>query len=138
MRHGLLIGTLALIATTACAPPHSLYDWGNYEGSLYQLMKNTSSLNQYGIALNQQIVKAEAEGKVPPGIYAEYGYFLVTTQKPREAVVWFNKEKAKWPESSILMDKMILTCQSAKATPVEAKPAAEAKTATQAVVRSVQ
>lgn len=137
MKYSLPIGALALASTIACTPP-SLYDWGNYEGSLYQLMKDPTSLDQYGATLNRQITRAEVDGKVPPGIYAEYGYFLVTTHKPQEAVAWFQKEKAKWPESRILMDKMILTCQSQKAKPTETKPSTDTKTAAQAATGSVQ
>lgn len=135
MKYGLLIGVMSLVVTTACAPP-TLYHWGDYEGSLYQLMKDPTRLNDYGVALNKQIIKAEASGKVPPGIYAEYGYFLVATQKHNEAVVWFQKERTKWPESSHLMDKMIQTCQKTK--PADQNNTAEVKPAGKAVAGSVQ
>ncbi len=137
MKYGLLAGALVLLATTACTPP-TLYHWGDYEGSLYRLMKDPTSLDKYGLALNEQIVKAETLGNIPPGIYAEYGYFLMAAQKHNEAVPWFQKEKAKWPESTFLMDKMILTCQNPKAMPAKASAAAETKPVVAAAAGSVR
>ena len=137
MKFGLLISALALAATTACAPP-TRYHWGNYESSLYRLMKDPTNLNKYGVALNEQITKAETLGKVPPGIYAEYGYFLVTTQKHNEAVIWFQKEKTQWPESALLMDKMISNCQNPKANPDEVKTTTGTEPLVQATTGSAQ
>jgi hypothetical protein len=137
MKRRLLFGSIMLAISTACAPP-TLYQWGNYEGSLYQLMKDPTSFDKYGLALNDQIVKTEATGNIPPGIYAEYGYYVVASRKHSEAIVWFEKEKSKWPESTLLMDKMILTCRNPRSKDVEAKPAAEVKPTTQPAAGSVQ
>jgi hypothetical protein len=57
--------------------------------------------------LKEIIENAEKEDRVPPGLYAEYGYALYETGIISEAIVNFEKEKAKWPESNILMEKMI-------------------------------
>lgn len=111
MKSRLWIGTLALLTCVACAPP-TLYHWGNYENSLYQLMKEPTNLTKYGESLHEQITLAESRGKVPPGVYAEYGYYLLTIQKNNDAIIWFEKEKSKWPESTFFMEKMILICKN--------------------------
>lgn len=111
MKSRLWISALALLTCVACAPP-TLYHWGNYENSLYQLMKEPTSLTKYGESLHEQITSAESRGKVPPGVYAEYGYYLLTTQNNNDAIIWFEKEKLKWPESAFFMDKMILICKN--------------------------
>lgn len=111
MKSLLWIGTMVLITGVACSPP-TLYQWGDYENSLYKLMKDPTSLTKYGESLHEQITSAESKGKVPPGIYAEYGYYLLTTQKNNDAIIWFEKEKSKWPESTFFMEKMILICKN--------------------------
>jgi hypothetical protein len=53
------------------------------------------------------VTETEAEGgKMPPGVYAEYGYALVEDGRFGESVTYFQKEKETWPESAVIMDKM--------------------------------
>ena len=113
---------IGLLALTACKPP-ALYEWGAYEPSLYKLMKDPSSLEKYGLALQKQIANGESQGKVPPGIYAEYGYVLAQGNQRQLAIPYFEKEKQRWPESLLLMNKMIASCRAPKANPkVESAP----------------
>lgn len=93
--------------------PSTKYHWGNYENSLYRYYKNPSEVEEMSEALAIIIVKGERDGKVPPGLYAEYGYLLLVTGNTGEAVNYFEKEKNIWPESSMLMDKMIATTKAA-------------------------
>ena len=62
-------------------------------------------------SLDDVITDGEAKGKVPPGIYAEYAYILYISGQTREAIMYFEKEKKTWPESSVFMDKMIDTAK---------------------------
>ncbi len=100
--------------------PRSMYHWGNYEDKLYKYYKNPAEMGKMAESLAIIIEKGEVDGRVPPGIYAEYGYLLLITGKSGEAITYFEKEKMRWPESSILMDKMI-----ALATDGDKKRAAE-------------
>ena len=45
--------------------------------------------------------------RVAPGLYAEYGYLLMIKNEDSKAKTYFQKEKRSWPESTVLMDKMI-------------------------------
>lgn len=99
----LLISGLVL---ASCAPP-SQYRWGNYEHALYTYYKEPAELERYAEELTQIIATAGAEGRVPPGIYAEYGYVLWMQGKPNEAIAQFEREKHIWPESTHLMDLLI-------------------------------
>lgn len=83
------------------------YHWGSYEKSLYRYYKNPASVEELGEALAEVIEEGEAKGSVPPGIYAEYGHVLLTIGKAQEAIIYFEKEKNVWPESSMLMNNMI-------------------------------
>ena len=99
----LLIGALGF---TGCAAS-TKYHWGNYENALYNYYKKPSEINTLSENLSKIITDGEMQGKVPPSIYAEYGYILYVTGKHEDAIIYFKKEKEAWPESQIFMDKMI-------------------------------
>lgn len=87
-----------------------MYYWGNYSSSLYGLKKNPGeeTMNLHIKALDDIILKSkEMDLKVPPGIYAEYGMYLLQADKKAEAKEMFLAEKHIYPESSLLMDRMI-------------------------------
>lgn len=83
------------------------YAWGKYDSTLYRHYKDPQDKAKNLENLKEIIENAEKEDRVPPGLYAEYGYALYETGIISEAIVNFEKEKAKWPESNILMEKMI-------------------------------
>jgi len=85
----------------------TMYHWGDYEDSLYDYYKNPAEVEELTETLAVIIEKGEPDGRVPPGIYAEYGYLLLVSGKAGEAMVYFQKERNTWPESCKLMDKMI-------------------------------
>lgn len=95
-----------------CAPS-TTYHWGNYENSLFRYYKNPSEVKELAESLSMIIKEGEQDGRVPPGLYAEYGYLLFVTGNTDEAVAYFEKEKNIWPESNVLMDKMIETTKTA-------------------------
>ena len=102
----------AVLVLTACAAP-SKYNWGNYEGSLYSYYKDTSKTAEHAAELQRTITDSEATGKlVAPGLYAEYGFLMLQEGKSKDAIAQFEKEKAKWPESTYLMDNMIRIASS--------------------------
>jgi hypothetical protein len=108
-----LVGLSALLALTGCATTPAKYGWGNYEGSLYSYYKDSTKSAEYAAELQQTIHDSEASSKpVAPGLYAEYGFVLLQDGKSKDAIVQFEKEKAKWPESTYLMNSMIRTASN--------------------------
>lgn len=109
MRSRLWPALAAAALLTGCATP-TLYHWGRYEDSLYLRERDTS---EDGKARAFTLVEAtikDAEGrgvKVPPGVYADYGYLLFKQGRLGEAVEAFRKESAAYPESRIFMDAVI-------------------------------
>lgn len=102
--------TLILLALlSGCATQR--YDWGNYESALYQHYRNPADQNLFATELAGTLARAESRGKVPPGLYAEYGYELYAAGRPDEAQVYFKKESALWPESRVMMTRLIDLCQ---------------------------
>ena len=86
-----------------------MYSWGNYDDCLYTHYKNPQDHEKHLEKLKAMVVNAESKGggRVPPGLYAEYGYALYEAGQMDEALMYFGKEKEKWPESAVVMDKMV-------------------------------
>lgn len=119
----LCAGLLILVA--GCAPK-TRYSWNDYDNKLYQHYRNPAEYDEFVEHLKEVIEEGESEGRVPPGVYAEYGFALYEKGKFSESVTFFQKEHDKWPESRVLMVKMIQNAKargqkSAQANPAEVK-----------------
>jgi len=101
------MAVLCIAMCTGCAQQSSLYNWGNYEQAYYAYTKDPGETDAYLEALNEIITDGEEKNRVPPGLYAEYGYTLMLVGRTDEAMANFGKEREKWPESRKLMDLMI-------------------------------
>ena len=86
---------------------HTQYEWNNYDTKLYNHYKNPAEREKFIQALKEILDYAEPIGKVPPGIYAEYGFVMYEQGNDQQAVLYFQKEADKWPESRAFMTKMI-------------------------------
>ena len=83
------------------------YAWNDYDSVLYVHYKKPMEKEAHLERLKEIVTTAEAEDRVPPGLYAECGYCYFEMGNMYEAILYFEKEKAKWPESNVLMEKMI-------------------------------
>ncbi len=97
---------LCAVVVSGCAP-RGIFYWGGYEDSLYQRYIEQDSA-QAEVYLRESIADAEQNNyRVPPGVYADYGFLLYRRGDKRSAVAYFSKEKQIYPESSALMSKLI-------------------------------
>ncbi|EHJ58168.1 hypothetical protein NSU_4883 [Novosphingobium pentaromativorans US6-1] len=99
-----IIGAALLLA--GCAGNKSMYEWGNYQPALVRYAKNADKAS-FEQDLRETIAKGEEKGRVAPGIYAELGYLLLEEGKGPEAALLFTKERERFPESAVLMNKLI-------------------------------
>lgn len=99
------LGSILFVA--ACGGGEALYEWDKYSYELKSYYKNPDEHNKFTDELYQDIQVAEEKGKVPPGLYAEYGYMLLGQNNVSGAISYFRKERNRWPESAYLMDKVI-------------------------------
>jgi hypothetical protein len=96
---------LVLVAGCAAQPK---YNWGRYDPALYSYYKNPTKVADLAAALQAIINAADSKhAKVPPGIYAEYGYLQLEQGQDQAAVGLFKQEETQWPESKVFMDHMI-------------------------------
>ncbi len=101
-------GLLAVILG-GCAGP-KLYYWGDYSDTLYANRKTPGDETQFvHIQELREIitVSKQRNQRVPPGVYAELGYFYLKTNQSRLAVDYFRQEQQLYPESTVLMERLI-------------------------------
>lgn len=99
--------TAILISLTACVTQPAQYDWADYETGLYNYYKDPTKLDAYMEKLADATRQGEIDGHIAPGLHAEYGYVLMTQGKSADAISEFNAEKKRFPESTVLMDRMV-------------------------------
>lgn len=111
-----LPGVVLALALTGCVQkPEPLYTWGAYDAAMYDYARDTATQSDFQAALSEVIRSNEAAGRrMPPGIYAEYGYQLLEQNKVEEAVGFFEKEKRTWTESTAFMTMMIAYARGGK------------------------
>ena len=99
------------IVFISCAgSPKNLYFWGDYEDAVYDmyLEPGKSSLTDEILRLEAQIQQAADHGKsVPPGLHAHLGYLYANDGDYNTAVIHFNREKEKFPESIDFIDGIL-------------------------------
>jgi len=107
-------GLLAVFGS-GCAPK-PLYDWGRYEDSLndsYVAHNEPQAFADLQATINSA---QQSGGHIPPGVCAEYGFFLYKRGDREGAVGYFRQEAQLFPESKPLMDTLIAKVQQQAAT----------------------
>jgi hypothetical protein len=89
-----LFFVLALALFCSGCAAQTRYAWDGYDDRLYSYYKTPAESDQFMEGLYEIILEGDAEGRYP------------------EAITWYHKERAKWPESHLLMDKMIALASS--------------------------
>lgn len=102
----------------ACASTSTLYEWGDYRRVALLEARGSLSGPAHAEALRGIITRAETTDRVPPGLYAEYGFALLELGDRSGAAEWFAKERARWPESAVFMDRLIAVASGAPAAPL--------------------
>jgi len=88
----------------------NLYYWGVYEDAIYDMYAEPGKTSTADVILQleEQIEKTVASGSfVPPGLHAHLAYLYVTQGDYGTAMVHFQAEKEKFPESAHFIDGMI-------------------------------
>lgn len=103
--------TFILLSMSACSSHKPLYNYGDYSEDYYGAKKNATpeSALEYQKALEYSIENASnsKSGRVPPGMYANLGYFYLKAGQNAKAKENFIQEKAIYPEAAHFMNRMI-------------------------------
>jgi hypothetical protein len=108
-RLALLLGAAACLS--ACVtPPKPLYAWGSYEELIYtaHATPGAGDAQTQVTALEKDYQVARSTNQpLPPGWHAHLGYLYFQLGKTDQALQEFNTEKVQFPESKVLMDRLI-------------------------------
>lgn len=108
MNKGMIAIAMATALATGCATGNNqLYDWGQYEDTLFVVYHEPELKEQ---ALNNYLTfvrEHEGEGTLAPGLYAEAGTFLLEQGDISGAVTFYKMEYEFWPESRPMLGILI-------------------------------
>lgn len=113
----LTLVSIGLIGISCAIQKKTLYYWGDYSKTLYALKKtpNDEHLTRHKKALQEIIGKsAEKKLKVPPGVYAEYGFILAREGDSKGAEKYFKLEAETYPEATPFMEKLVANLDNSK------------------------
>ena len=111
---GVFFTVLCCLVSAGCAPK-KMYYFGNYSNTLYSFEKNQNDESLLKHKQEIETIITESESKalpVPPGIYAELGYINLKSNNSKEASRLFQAESQLYPESRLLMDRLIQSATS--------------------------
>ena len=106
----ILLGMLVLAGLQAGCKTPSLYSWGHYEEVIYVSYNAPGKMppERQLELLEADYQKARANNKpVPPGFHAHLGHLYYQLGRYDQARQEFETEKAQFPESAVLMDRMV-------------------------------
>ncbi|SFN58902.1 DUF4810 domain-containing protein [Xenorhabdus japonica] len=104
---GMLLATLLLVGCVKA--PKTIYEWGDYQSTLYQYYQQDKTEPQEQLqALQKVIEQAKAKDKpVPPGLHAQMGLLSSKIGNIEDAFQQFEIEKSLFPESAPYIDFLL-------------------------------
>ncbi len=112
MRQGLCLA-FALFSYGCATPPKPLYNWGEYQDSVYQNLEEKDNGEQLA-RLEKNLQEANGQGeKVPPGFHAHLAMLYAQQGRDNLALEHFEKEKQLFPESTTFINFLLTQKQGA-------------------------
>lgn len=113
---------LSLLSLVGCASaPKALYSWGEFPKQTYLSLSlpEKSSPQDQVLKLEKDIEQAKAKNAaVPPGLYAHLGMQYLNMNNAAKASQYFELERQVYPESTVLMDRLLMKKADQKQTSV--------------------
>lgn len=110
MKKIIVVIILSIISFTYCRPPQNqTFYWGEYSSTLYDLKKNPSEKTLEAHKKQILLIFEESNKKklrIPPGVYAEYGYILLKEGMEKDGMEYLDKEVALYPESLVFIKQI--------------------------------
>ncbi|MGC3976898.1 MAG: DUF4810 domain-containing protein [Paludibacteraceae bacterium] len=101
---------VTVLAFVSCTVQKPLYSWNNYNITSYNYLKNNDEKStQELIETYQKIIEKQTgtRGVVPPGVYADYGFILLTLNKTEQGKSMLLKEVELYPESEVFVNRIL-------------------------------
>ncbi|CUA87366.1 DUF4810 domain-containing protein [Pseudidiomarina woesei] len=120
-----LIGcVIAALLLAGCATNNNLYQWGNYEDTLFAHFHEPEVKEEMLASYIAFLEKSQnkSKKKVAPGLFAEAGTFMLEKGDATAAVRFYELERSLWPESEPLMTMLIQNLKAREQTVQEQTP----------------
>lgn len=110
-----------IVLLSSCMPPNTLYTWGkkkySYHKTSYNYLKviddeSISNLKKSYLQIIEQ--QRGTRNAVPPGVFADYGFLLVSNNETDEGIVMLKKEMEFYPESSVFITRILKILENEK------------------------
>jgi len=101
---------IVAFAFYSCSAPKGLYSFDKYQQASYNYLKKADekSINEIMEQYQKIITKQKGTRKVtPPGMLADYGFFLIQRGDLKKGKERLNKEILLYPESKIFIDRIL-------------------------------
>jgi hypothetical protein len=101
---------ILVVLISSCSSRKALYSWENYDATSYNYIKNRDDKAYNKLVETYTKIIERQRGTracVPPGLYADYGFILIQTNKEEEGKEMLKKEINLYPESKIFVDKIL-------------------------------
>ncbi len=98
------------LAFSSCSSTKGLYSWDKYQNASYNYFKKADekSIDQIMVQYQKIIKQQNGTRKVtPPGMFADYGYFLIQRGDLKRGKENLKKEILLYPESKIFIDRIL-------------------------------
>jgi len=102
-----------LVFALGCSGRKNLYDWGSYDASIAAMYSDPAKyiLDEDIERLGLEIQKTEPS-RIPPGKAAHVGLLYSLKGMNSDASRYFEMEKQNFPDSKVLMDRLISRTRS--------------------------
>lgn len=110
----IIVSLMAVLFCFGCSAKKQMYYWGDYSDSLYHAKKApcVESLAKHKEVLENIVEESKNRNlRIPPGVCAELGYLYAANNNTKKAIELFQMEKQIYPESTILMDRLIVQAE---------------------------
>lgn len=108
MMYKTMAALCALLWLSGCAHQKTMYQWGDYEDTLFVMYNEPAekqeALAEYIAFINQG---GTAQKPIAPGLLAEAGTFMLEKGDLDEAIKFYQLEYDAWPESQPMMGTLI-------------------------------
>ncbi len=112
MKHIFLFfsGLISLSLVGCATAPKPLYSWGEFPQQTYLSLSlpDKAMPQDQVLKLEKDLEKAKAKNlAVPPGLYAHLGLQYLNMNDAPRAIQYFELERQVYPESTVLMDRLL-------------------------------
>ncbi len=108
MTEKFLLPLALLVVLTGCANNQGLYDWGQYQETLF-VVYHEPELKEQTLKNYLEFVESGGTPQHPiaPGLFAEAGTFMLEQGDVDAAVRYYKMEYEAWPESQPMLGMLI-------------------------------